>query len=159
MTVVGVRLEFPSNQPIVLLRESDGTRFLPIFVGTPEATAIAYALEGLPTPRPMTHDLFKNVLDDRKIILRRVDITALEDRTFFALLYLDHDGEVKEVDARPSDALALAVRYGADSVEIFADEAVLAEAAVELSEELEPAESQVEQFREFLDTISPDDFG
>ncbi len=158
LTLVGVRVEVPSNQPIVLLREAEGTRFLPIFIGAPEATAIVYALQGMDTPRPMTHDLFKRVLDDRSIVLRRVDITALEDRTFFAELHLDDAGEVTRIDSRPSDAIALAVRFGTDQVSIFADESVLEEAGVELPEEQDEDEAEVEQFREFLDTISPDDF-
>ncbi len=158
LRLVGVRVELDSNQPIVLLREAAGTRYLPIFIGSPEATAIVYAMQGLDTPRPMTHDLFKQVLDDRGILLRRVDITALEDRTFFAELHLDHDGDVRRIDSRPSDAIALAVRFGADEVELFADEDVMAEAGVELPEESDDPESQVEQFREFLDSINPEDF-
>lgn len=158
LTLIGVRVEVPSNQPIVLLREAEGTRYLPIFIGAPEATAIVYAMQGMPTPRPMTHDLFKHVLDDREIVLRRVDITALEDRTFFAELHLDDAGDVTRIDARPSDAIALAVRFGTDQVELFADEAVLAAAGVELPDEDDEAEQEVEQFREFLDTISPEDF-
>ncbi len=158
LTLIGVRVEVPSNQPIVLLREAEGTRYLPIFIGAPEATAIVYAMQGMDTPRPMTHDLFKQVLDSRNIVLRRVDITALEDRTFFAELHLDHAGEIARIDSRPSDALALAVRYGTDQVELFADESVLDEAGVELPDEEEGSEAEVEQFREFLETISPEDF-
>jgi bifunctional DNase/RNase len=159
LSLIGVRVEVPSNQPIVLLRETEGTRFLPIFIGAPEATAIVYAMQGMDTPRPMTHDLFKQVLDERTIVLRRVDITALEDRTFFAEIHLDHAGEITRLDARPSDALALAVRFGTDQVELFADESVMEQAGVEMPEEAdETEEEEVEQFREFLETISPEDF-
>ncbi len=158
LRLVGVRVELESNQPIVLLREASGTRYLPIFIGSPEATAIVYAMQGLDTPRPMTHDLMKQVLDDRNIVLRRVDITALEARTFFAELHLDADGELRKMDSRPSDAIALAVRYGTDVVELFASEAVLDEAGVELPDEDDDPEAQVEEFREFLDSINPEDF-
>lgn len=156
LTLVGVRLEVPSNQPIVLLREDTGSRFLPIFIGTPEASAIVYALQGNETPRPMTHDLFKTVLEDQGVRLERVEITALREGTFYAELTLERAGERSVISSRPSDAIALAVRYG-DAVPIFAAEAVLDEAGVEF--EAEEEEQEVAQFREFLDTISPEDFG
>ena len=156
LTLVGVRLEVPSNQPIVLLREDTGSRFLPIFIGTPEATAIVYALQGNETPRPMTHDLFKTVLEDQGVRLERVEITALREGTFYAELTLERAGERSVISSRPSDAIALAVRYE-DAVPIFAAEAVLDEAGVEF--EAEEEEQEVAQFREFLDTISPEDFG
>ena len=84
LSLIGVRVEVPTNQPIVLLREEGGTRFLPIFIGSPEATAIVYALQGMDTPRPMTHDLFKTVLDDLSVKLERVEITSLHEGTFYA---------------------------------------------------------------------------
>src|SRR5258705_9429061 len=112
MSLVGVRVEVPSNQPIVLLREDDGQRFLPIFIGSPEATAIVYALQGMETPRPMTHDLFKTVLDDLEIKLEKVEITELHDGTFYAEIELDRAGTKSRISSRPSDAIALAVRYG-----------------------------------------------
>src|SRR5436190_9351397 len=108
MSLVGVRVEVPSNQPIVLLRENEGQRFLPIFIGQPEATAIVYALQGEETPRPMTHDLFKSVLDDLAVKLERVEITALQDGTFYAEIELDRDGKRTRISSRPSDAIALA---------------------------------------------------
>ena len=92
MSLVGVRVEVPSNQPIVLLRENDGQRYLPIFIGQPEATAIVYALQGLATPRPLTHDLFKTVLDDLSVKLERVEITSLHEGTFYAEIELDRGG-------------------------------------------------------------------
>lgn len=155
LSLVGVRLEVPSNQPIVLLREDSGPRFLPIFIGSPEATAIVYALQGTETPRPMTHDLFKTVLEEQDIRLERVEITELRDGTFYAELTLERAGERSVISSRPSDAIALAVRYG-DAVPIFAAEAVLDEAGVEF--EAEEEEQEVAQFREFLDTITPEDF-
>jgi uncharacterized protein len=154
LSLIGVRVEVPTNQPIVLLREDDGTRFLPIFIGQPEATAIVYALQGEETPRPMTHDLFKTVLDDLAVKLERVEITALHDGTFYAEIELDRDGTRTRISSRPSDAIALAVRFG--ETPIFADEAVLDEAGVLF--EADEEEQEVEQFREFLDNITPEDF-
>ncbi|HWS48159.1 MAG TPA: bifunctional nuclease family protein [Acidimicrobiia bacterium] len=155
LSLIGVRVEVPTNQPIVLLREEGGTRFLPIFIGSPEATAIVYALQGMETPRPMTHDLFKTVLDGMEVKLERVDITELHDGTFFAEIELDRDGAKSRISSRPSDAIALAVRYGGD-IPIYADEAVLDEAGVLFDADEE--EQEVEQFREFLDSVTPEDF-
>ena len=154
LSLIGVRVEVPTNQPIVLLREEGGTRFLPIFIGSPEATAIVYALQGMETPRPMTHDLFKTVLDGMEVRLERVDITELHDGTFYAEIELQQDGETKRISSRPSDAIALAVRYG--EIPIYADEAVLDEAGVLF--EADEEEQEVEQFREFLDSVTPEDF-
>ena len=155
LSLVGVRVEVPTNQPIVLLREDDGQRYLPIFIGPPEATAIVYALQGMDTPRPMTHDLFKNVLDDMSIHLQQVVITELHDGTFYAEIELAGNGNAYRISSRPSDAIALAVRYE-DAVPIFADEAVLDEAGVLFENDEE--EEQIEQFREFLDQVRPEDF-
>ena len=155
MSLVGVRVEVPSNQPIVLLREHDGQRYLPIYIGPPEATAIVYALQGMETPRPMTHDLFKTVLDDLGAKLVQVVITELHDGTFYAEIEIDREGAKSRISSRPSDAIALAVRYGAQ-IPIFADEAVLDEAGVLF--EADEEEQEVEQFREFLDTVTPEDF-
>ena len=154
MSLVGVRVEVPTNQPIVLLREDEGQRYLPIFIGPPEATAIVYALQGMETPRPMTHDLFKTVLDDMAVKLERVDITELHDGTFYAEIELQKDGTSSRISSRPSDAIALAVRYG--EIPIYADEAVLDEAGVLF--EADEEEQEVEQFREFLDSVTPEDF-
>ncbi len=155
LSLIGVRVEVPTNQPIVLLREDGGTRFLPIFIGSPEATAIVYALQGMETPRPMTHDLFKTVLDGLAVKLDRVEITALHDGTFYAEIEIERDGTKSRISSRPSDAIALAVRFGAE-VPIYADEAVLDEAGVLF--EADEEEHEVEQFREFLDNITPEDF-
>lgn len=160
MSLVGVRVEVPTNQPIVLLREEDGQRYLPIFIGPPEATAIVYALQGMETPRPMTHDLFKTVLDELAIRLQRVVITELHDGTFYAEIELagggpNGEGEVRRVSSRPSDALALAARYP-DAVPIYAAEAVLEEAGILFDQDEE--EAQIEEFREFLNQVTPEDF-
>jgi bifunctional DNase/RNase len=157
MELVGVRVELPTNAPIVLLREKAGDRrLLPIFIGAPEATAIAYALEQVTTPRPMTHDLLKNVLDDLQVTLSQVVVTALKDATFYAELHLTANGSTHQVSSRPSDAIALAARAGTP---IFAAEAVLDEAAYAVSEEdEEQQEVVVEEFKEFLDNVNPEDF-
>jgi bifunctional DNase/RNase len=155
VSLVGVRLEVPTNQPIVLLREEDGQRYLPIFIGPPEATAIVYALQGMETPRPMTHDLFRTVLDGLTAELRQVVITELHEGTFHAEIELVHDGTTSKISSRPSDAIALAVRYE-EPVPIFVDEAVMDEAGVLF--EGEDDEEQIEEFREFLDQVRPEDF-
>ena len=155
LSLVGVRVEVSTNQPIVLLREDEGQRYLPIFIGPPEATAIVYALQGMETPRPMTHDLFKTVLDDMSVQVQQVVITELHDGTFYAEIELTGDGNTYRISSRPSDAIALAVRYE-DTVPIFADEAVLDEAGVLFENDEE--EEQIEQFREFLDQVRPEDF-
>jgi bifunctional DNase/RNase len=155
MSLVGVRVEVPTNQPIVLLREETGSRYLPIFIGPPEATAIVYALQGMETPRPMTHDLFKSVLDELGAALRQVVITELHDGTFYAEIEILRDGTTQRISSRPSDALALAARYP-EPVPIYADEAVLDEAGVLFDQDEE--ESQIEEFREFLNEVRPEDF-
>jgi uncharacterized protein len=156
MELVGVRVEQATNQPIVLLKETaPGRRHLPIFIGQPEATAIVYALQGIETPRPMTHDLFTGTLTDLGIRLHQVNVTELRDGTFYAELELVQHGEVYRVSSRPSDAIALAVRQ-LEPVAIFADESVLDEAGVVL--EPEDEEEQVERFREFLESVQPEDF-
>ena len=122
-------MEVPSNQPIVLLREHEGQRYLPIYIGPPEATAIVYALQGMETPRPMTHDLFKTVLDDLGAKLVQVVITELHDGTFYAEIEISRREGTCTLSSRPSDAIALAVRYP-EPVPIFAKEDVLEEAGV-----------------------------
>jgi bifunctional DNase/RNase len=156
MELVGVRVELPTNTPIVLLREIEGDRrMLPIFIGPPEATAIAFALEQVPTPRPMTHDLLKNLLDDLGVTLDRIVVTDLQDSTFFAELHLVKGDETHLLSSRPSDAIALAARTGSP---IFAEESVLDEVGYAVREETQPEEEVVEEFKQFLDEINPDDF-
>ena len=150
MEVVGVRVEMPTNQPIVLLKEMQGERYLPIWIGPMEATAIAYAQQGLVPVRPLTHDLLRDILEALDVQLRTVNITALRNGTFFADLIFSNG---KEVSARPSDSIALALRTGAT---IFAADEILEEAGIAIPDE---QEDEVEKFREFLDTITPEDFG
>ena len=153
MEVVGVRIELPTNTPILLLREEDGERFLPIWIGTNEATAIALALEGVEPPRPMTHDLLKLVVEAIGSKVERVVVTDLQDGTFFADLVMSRDGEEIVVSARPSDAIALATRTHAP---VLAARAVLDEGGVEIRDEGQ--EEEIERFREFLDEVTPEDF-
>jgi len=153
MEVIGVRVEMPSNSPIVLLKEAQGDRYLPIWIGAVEATAIAFAQQGMVSLRPLTHDLFRDVLEVLNVQLRTVNITALRDGIFYADLVFSNGAEVS---ARPSDSIALALRTGA---QIFASEEILDEVGVAIPAEQEDDEQEVEKFREFLDTISPEDFG
>jgi uncharacterized protein len=150
MEVVGVRVEMPTNQPIVLLKEMQAERYLPIWIGPMEATAIAYAQQGLVPVRPLTHDLMRDILEALDVQLKTVNITALRTGTFFADLIFSNG---KEVSARPSDSIALALRTGAT---IFAADEILEEAGIAIPDE---QEDEVEKFREFLDTITPEDFG
>jgi uncharacterized protein len=147
--VVGVRVEMPTNQPIVLLREVAGDRYLPIWIGAVEATAIAYAQQGVVPPRPLTHDLMKDVLSATGSDLTEVRITEVKDGVFYALLVF---GSGVEVSARPSDSIALALRTGS---RIVCAEEVLDEAGLEVPDE---QEDEVEKFREFLDHVTPEDF-
>lgn len=165
MSLLGVRVEVPTNQPIVLLREESGARYLPIFIGAPEATAIAYALQGVETPRPMTHDLFTTVLDELGARLEQVEITDLREGTFFAELVLRHATGVTRLSARPSDALALAVRQE-HTVPIVAAEAVVDEAGVHYDADEAPEviggpegdAPDLEEFHEFIEQVRPEDF-
>ena len=152
LNLVGVRLEVPSQQPIVLLRERTGERYLPIWIGTVEATAIAFAQQGVVTPRPMTHDLLKNILEEVGVHIERVVITELREGTYYATIQMSSNGSSYEVSSRPSDAIALAVRV---NVPIFANEDVLSEASIIIKDE---EEQEVEKFREFLDQVTPEDF-
>jgi bifunctional DNase/RNase len=151
LDVVGVRVEMPSNQPIVLLKESGGERYLPIWIGAGEATAIAFAQQGVVPPRPLTHDLIRDLLEAAGQELTEVRITALRDGVFYAEMVF---ASGLEVSARPSDAIAVALRT---STPIFGAEEVLAEAGISIPDEHEQ-EDEVEKFREFLDQISPEDF-
>lgn len=147
--MVGVRVEMPSNQPIVLLREVDGERYLPIWIGAPEAAAIAFAQQGVLPPRPLTHDLLKNVLEATGNALAEVRITEMSEGVFYATMVLDTS---IEIEARPSDSIALALRTGARIV--CADD-LLDEVGIAVPDE---REEEVEKFREFLDHVSPEDF-
>ena len=149
LDVVGVRVEMPSNQPIVLLKEIGGVRYLPIWVGAVEATSIAFAQQGVQPPRPLTHDLMKDLLVALNIGIDSVNLTELRDGVFYSMINL---GGGVSVSARPSDAIALALRTGAP---ILGSEELLAAAGIEIPDQ---AEDEVEKFKEFLDQINPEDF-
>ncbi len=142
----------PSNQPIVLLRDAESEKFLPIWIGAVEATAIAFAQQGVQPERPLTHDLLRDVLESLGRSVVRVDITELRDGIFFAELVFDNG---VTVSARPSDAIALALRTASP---LFAAESVLEQAGIEMPAEEEEEEAEVEAFREFLDHVTPEDF-
>lgn len=163
MQVVGVRIEMPSNQPIVLLKEIDGVRFLPIWVGAVEATAIAFAQQGVTPPRPLTHDLMQDIVESLDATLTAVQVTAMEEGVFMAsLLMRDQEGKAISVSARPSDAIALALRTHSN---ILADSDLLDNVGIEIPEDVAEdtlnasgENSEMERFREFLDQINPEDF-
>ncbi|MBA2696430.1 MAG: bifunctional nuclease family protein [Ornithinimicrobium sp.] len=150
LDVLGVRVEMPNNAPIVLLRERDGQRYLPIWIGAPEATAIAYAQQGVEPPRPLTHDLMVNLIRDLGHQLEQVRITGMENNVFYATLVFD-DGS-RLIESRPSDAIAIALR---SATPILAEESLLELAGVTMAVE---DEDEVERFREFLDNVSAEDF-
>jgi bifunctional DNase/RNase len=143
----------PSNQPIVLLKEISGSRYLPIWVGTQEATAIAFSQQGLTPQRPLTHDLMVNILQAEKLKLRSVHLTEIRDGIFYSdLILVNEAGEEQKVSSRPSDAVALAVRVEAP---ILARTELFDEAGISIPDQ---GEDEIEKFKEFLDEISPEDF-
>lgn len=148
--VLGVRVEMPTNHPIVLLREEDGHRHVPIWVGAAEASAIAYAQQGVTPPRPLTHDLLVDVIAELGHRLDEVHITRLEEQVFFAELVLD--GAQRRIESRSSDAIAIALRA---NVPILVHEQVLDDVGVVVPDE---EDDEVEKFREFLDHVSAEDF-
>ena len=154
LELVGVRIELPTNQPIVLLREVGGDRYLPIWIGAVEATAIAFALEGVEPQRPLTHDLLKDLTDGLGAKVERVVVNDLREGIYYADLVLAVNGGEVVVSARPSDAIALAARTEAL---LFATPEVLEEAGVEIRDG-QDEDAEVERFREFLDTVRPEDF-
>ncbi|MFZ2442977.1 MAG: bifunctional nuclease family protein [Ilumatobacteraceae bacterium] len=159
MELLGVRVELPANTPVVMLREheTERPRVLPILIGGPEASAIHSAMEGIVPPRPLTHDLLVTVMLALGATLERVVITEVREHTFFAELHLRTAAGEIVVSSRPSDAIALSVRTAAP---IFAEEALLDEAAVEAPEEAQEGDEEaiLDEFRDFLDDVSPDDF-
>ena len=155
MQIYGVSFDMVGTQPIVLLKTSDGNRFLPIWIGHPEAAAILMKLQGASTPRPMTHDLLFDMLAELEVACTRVSVTELRENTFYASITLSMNGREIEIDSRPSDALALAVRSGAP---IFAAEDVIAESAIEFEHDPDDNEEVVERFKDFLDRVTPEDF-
>ncbi len=154
MSIKGLMVDPITNMPIIILRDKDGQRVLPIWVGVFEANAIALQIENVTTPRPMTHDLLKNVIEDLKATVRKIVVSELKENTFYALIYLEAGAEgVVAVDARPSDAIALALRTKAP---IFVEEAVIDNAK---TQEIAPDKSDTERLQRWLESLDPDDLG
>ena len=155
MKIRGLMMDPVTNMPIVVLKDAQGTAVLPIWVGIYEANAIALEIEKVQTPRPMTHDLLRNVFLGLDVRVQKVVVNDLKDDTFYALIWVERNGDIFSIDSRPSDALALAVRAGAP---IFAADEVIAESAIEFEHEVEDTEEVVEKFKDFLDHVTPEDF-
>ena len=155
MTIYGVSFDLVGKQPIVLLKTVSGNKFLPIWIGHAEAAAILMKLQGAQTPRPMTHDLVSDILGELNAQVAKITVTELKDNTFYALITLKSNASEIEIDSRPSDALALAVRTNAP---IFAADKVIEDSAIEFEHEVEDTEEVVEKFKDFLDSVSPEDF-
>jgi bifunctional DNase/RNase len=158
MQIYGVSFDLVGKQPIVLLKTAEGNKFLPIWIGHPEAAAILMKLQSASTPRPMTHDLVTDMLDQLGAQVVRITVTELRENTFYAQITVQQDGSEVEIDSRPSDAIALAIRADAP---IFAADEVIEESAIEFEgEEInqEDLEKEVSKFKHFLDHVSPDEF-
>ena len=155
LVIYGVSFDMVGKQPIVLLKTVEGNRFLPIWIGHAEASAILMKLQGTESPRPMTHDLMSDLIGELGAEVARITVTEMRDNTFHAMLRLSTSGQDVEVDCRPSDAIAVAVRTGAP---IYAADDVIEEHAIEFEHEPDDAEDMVEQFKAFLDEVTPDDF-
>lgn len=155
MVIHGVSFDVASKQPIVLLKSEESARYLPIWIGGPEAAAILVKLQNAEFPRPMTHDLLTNVLGSLSAKLERVLVTELKDNTFYAVLRLMAGGQEIDIDSRPSDAIALAVRTEAP---IFASHELLETNGIELDQGPDQTDEVMAQFRDFLDQVSPEDF-
>ena len=158
LELVGVRVEIPANTPMVLLREQEGRhRLLPIYIGSPEASAIHYALEGVVPPRPLTHDLFVNTLMTLGAQVTSVVVTEVRDRTYYAEIHLKTAGGEQIISARPSDAIALAVRCEAP---IYANDELIDAVGQEPPAEVEEdADEILDEFKDFIENVSPEDFG
>ena len=153
MTIKGLMVDPVTNMPIVILRDKDGQRVLPIWVGSFEANAIALQIENVPTPRPMTHDLLRNVIHDLNGDIQKIVVCDLKDNTFYALIYLAVNGEVVAVDSRPSDAIALALRVKAP---IFVEESVIDNAK---TSDLLKDTGDSEQLQQWLESLDPEQLG
>ena len=165
MVIYGVSFDLVGKQPIVLLKTADGNKFLPIWIGHPEAAAILMKLQGASTPRPLTHDLVTDILSQLDAQVTRITVTELKENTFYASITVQQDGSEIEIDSRPSDAIALAVRAEAP---IFAADDVIEESAIEFENEEAPVDASEmtpeqqqelsQKFREFLENVTPDEF-
>lgn len=153
MTIKGLMVDPVTNTPIIILRDKDGQKVLPIWVGMFEAHAIALQIENVSPLRPMTHDLLRNIIHDLKAAVQKVVVCDLQDNTFYALIYLSLDGETVTIDARPSDAIALALRTRSP---IFVEEAVIDHAK---TVDLAPEKDQEDRVKKWLENLDPDDLG
>ena len=154
MVIYGVSFDMVGKQPIVLLKTVENNKFLPIWIGHPEAAAILMKLQGASTPRPMTHDLLSDVLGELDVECTRVSVTELRENTFYASISLRANGRDLEIDSRPSDALALAVRTSAP---IFVADQVIDDQGIEFGAEPDDAEV-IDEFKKFLEGVNPEDF-
>ena len=153
MSIKGLMVDPITNTPIVILRDRDGQRVLPIWVGIFEANAIALQIENVTTPRPMTHDLLRNVIHDLNATVQKIVVCDLQENTFYALIYLAMNGDTLTIDARPSDAIALALRTRAP---IFVEDTVIDHAkTVDFSSEKDDAD----RLHKWLESLDPDDLG
>ena len=157
LELVGVRVEMPANTPMVLLRETEGRhRLLPIYIGSPEASAIHYALEGVEPPRPLTHDLFLVVLHELGASVTQVVVTEMRDHTYYAELHLETPDGPKIISARPSDSIAIAVRCAAP---LFVSDELIDEVGQEPPAEPEDEAAEIiDEFKDFIENVSPEDF-
>jgi hypothetical protein len=156
MVIYGVSFDMVGKQPIVLLKTVDSNKFLPIWIGHPEAAAILMKLQGTPTPRPMTHDLVTDMLGELNASVSKVSVTELRENTFYAQITLQVNGSEIEIDSRPSDAIALAVRADA---KIFVADEVIDDSAIEFNQEPEDSGEVIDEFKKFLENVTPEDFG
>ena len=156
MQIYGVSFDLVGKQPIVLLKTAEANKFLPIWIGHPEAAAILMKLQGTPTPRPMTHDLVTDMLGELNASVSKVAVTELRENTFYAQITLQVNGSEIEIDSRPSDAIALAVRADA---KIFVADEVIDDSAIEFNQEPEDSGEVIDEFKKFLENVTPEDFG
>ena len=155
MTIYGVSFDLVGKQPIVLLKTADGNRYLPIWIGHPEAAAILMKLQGASAPRPLTHDLLVNILGELDVEIVRVTVTELRENTFYASITVQQNGSELEIDSRSSDAIAVAIRAHAP---IYAADSVIEESAIEFEGDDVNEEEIVDEFKKFLDRVTPDEF-
>ena len=153
MTIKGLMVDPITNMPIIILRDKDGQRVLPIWVGVFEANAIALQTENVTTPRPMTHDLLRNVIQDLQANIVKIVVSDLKENTFYALIYIQRNGDLIAIDARPSDAIALALRARAP---IFVEEVVIDNAR---SIDVSPDKADSDRLQKWLESLDPDDLG
>ncbi len=157
MTISAIAVDSLTKSPVVILKEVGGERTLPIWIGLLEANAIASELEGVKFPRPMTHDLLKNVMESTDVKVNKVEVCDLKDNTYFALIHITHNGKEISIDARPSDALALSLRVNAP---IFVAEEVISKSTqIDLEAEPEDKSEQGKKWQEILEKMNPKDFG